>query len=54
MTAFVILGKLISGCFKTLFKDVLIPLKKSGGGFTSFSMPYNIPKDFILSSFPIN
>ena len=42
MTAFVILGKLISGCFKTLFKDVLIPLKKSVGGFTSFSIPYNI------------
>lgn len=35
-------GKLISGCFKTLFKDVLIPLKKSVGGFTSFSIPYNI------------
>jgi hypothetical protein len=54
MTAFVIFGKLMSGCFKTLFKEVLIPLKKSVGGFTSFSIPYNIPKDFILSSFPIN
>jgi hypothetical protein len=43
MTALVIFGKLMSGCFKTLFKDILIPLKKSSGGFSFISIPYNIP-----------
>lgn len=48
ITAFVIFGVFISGCFNTLFKESLIPLKKSSGGFSFTDILYNIPKYFFF------